>query len=222
MLFEFALYFAYIFLALMSLLARTTVSAILYLIALFILTALCYVAAGAEFLGILLVIVYVGAVAVLFLFAVMTLNQEERHANQRPGRNRRLEFVLIPAAAALLALLCSLVAPFLTSLAQGVKDYQDWFNGLEAKPNAETLGSVLYTHFGPLVVLLAVTLLVAMIASIVLTLGSGSRSSERSQDKFAQLDRQLPETVHLRPGQARRRRLGPSNPDSDPRDSSRS
>jgi len=193
---EFGLYFLFTFGALMCLVSQSPVTAVLYMIFLFALTALLFIGAGAEFVGILLIIVYVGAVAVLFLFVVMMLNMG-RPEDLAP-RMQRLEFGVIALAAGFLALLAKAVGSNLPLVELPSNGFTNWLQAFSFRTNAEMIGSVFYTTYAHVFLLLAIVLLLAMVASIVLTLGPGSVRSLRSQDKHRQLHRSLAETIRLR------------------------
>ena len=144
--------------------ARNPVHSVLYLIAAFFSAAGLFVLMGAEFLAMLLVVVYVGAVAVLFLFVVMMLDVD--FAQFRKGFAQYLPIGGLVAGVLLVEMV--LVA---TSVAQ---------NGASAKnvaplvpsnlTNAEAIGRVLYTDYVYIFQAAGMVLLVAMIGAIVLTL----------------------------------------------------
>jgi NADH-quinone oxidoreductase subunit J len=145
--------------------ARNPVHSVLFLIGAFFSAAGLFVLLGAEFLAMLLVIVYVGAVAVLFLFVVMMLDVD--FAALKEGFARYLP---------LGALVAGLAAIEMTIVAVAVAH-----NGAAARnalpmasatgiSNAETIGRVLYTNYVYYFQAAGLVLLVAMIGAIVLTL----------------------------------------------------
>ena len=145
--------------------ARNPVHSVLFLITAFFSAAGLFVLLGAEFLAMLLVVVYVGAVAVLFLFVVMMLDVD--FAALRQGFARYLPL------GGLVALVLSVE---LVTVALGVA--ADGAAGKNATPlaatrevtNAETIGRVLYTDYVYFFQAAGLVLLVAMIGAIVLTL----------------------------------------------------
>ena len=145
--------------------ARNPVHSVLFLIAAFFSAAGLFVLLGAEFLAMLLVIVYVGAVAVLFLFVVMMMDIDFDALKQ--GFTRYLP--LGGLVAGILAVEIAIVA-----VAVG----QNGAAGKNAAPqafyphvtNAETIGRVLYTSYIYYFQAAGLVLLVAMIGAIVLTL----------------------------------------------------
>ena len=172
--------------------ARNPVHSVLFLILAFFNAAALFLIAGAEFLAMVLVIVYVGAVAVLFLFVVMMLDID--FAELRGGFQR---YAGIGAAVGGMLLAELLVV----------------FGGWRLSPNAgpirlspmpanmsntEALGRVLYTDYIFLFQTAGLVLLVAMIGAIVLTLRE--RKTSRHQNIATQTSRTVAETldsVHL-------------------------
>ena len=141
--------------------ARNPVHSVLFLILAFFTSAGLLVLIGAEFLAMLLVVVYVGAVAVLFLFVVMMLDVDFVELKQG-----FLNYLPIGALVGL-ALLAEIV---LVSMAAG-EDLPDAFNPKpDAETNAEAISQVLYTDNLLLFQVAGLILLVAMVGAIVLTL----------------------------------------------------
>jgi NADH-quinone oxidoreductase subunit J len=144
--------------------ARNPVHSVLFLILAFFSAAGLFVLLGAEFLAMLLVVVYVGAVAVLFLFVVMMLDVD--FAALREGFARYLP--LGGLVAAILAIEMIAVASAVAGQGRQLQDAP-----LAATPdvtNAEAIGRVLYTDYIYFFQAAGMVLLVAMIGAIVLTL----------------------------------------------------
>lgn len=154
--------------------ARNPVHAVLFLILAFFNAAGLFLLAGAEFLAMILVIVYVGAVAVLFLFVVMMLDID--FTRLREGFQR---YAPVGAAVGLL-LLIELGVVLSGWRVSGAA------SGLRAAPIADTmtntaqLGTLLYTHYVLLFQAAGLILLVAMIGAIVLTHREGTGSRRQS------------------------------------------
>jgi NADH-quinone oxidoreductase subunit J len=167
--------------------ARNPVHSVLWLILAFFNAAGLMVLAGAEFIAMLLVIVYVGAVAVLFLFVVMMLDID--FAQLRSGFTRNLPFGIIIAIVLLAEIVLAISAwragPALSGAAP--RD--------TAQPNIEALGEVLYTRFLYPFEIAGLILLVAMIGAIVLT--HRSRGDVRGQKISRQVDRRPDEAIKL-------------------------
>jgi NADH-quinone oxidoreductase subunit J len=175
--------------ATMVVVARNPVHAVLFLILGFFNAAALFLLAGAEFLALILVIVYVGAVAVLFLFVVMML--DVNFAELREGFVRYLPIGGIIGGILLVELLLvgtawtvSPQAPLL--IAEPVPD---------AVTNTQAIGRVLYTDYVYLFQAAGLVLLVAMIGAIVLTLRE--RPGVRRQNVGAQLARARDETLAI-------------------------
>ena len=160
--------------------ARNPVHSVLCLILAFFSAAGLFVLLGAEFLAMLLIVVYVGAVAVLFLFVVMMLDVD--FAQLRQGFARYL-----PAGGVVAALL--LVEMILVSSTVATKGAAA--NTALAAPtsisNAEAIGRVLYTDYIYFFQAAGIVLLIAMIGAIVLTLHH--RPGVRRQDISRQVAR---------------------------------
>ena len=175
---------------------RNPVHSVLFLILTFFTSAGLFVLLGAEFLAMLLVVVYVGAVAVLFLFVVMMLDVD--FAELKQGF---LSYMPIGAIVAL-ALFAELALVASASMsAQGAPISIATGQASEVT-NAEAIGQVLYTDYLLVFQMAGLVLFVAMIGAIVLTLRH--RPGVKKQDIAAQVGRKRSEGVELkdiRPGQ---------------------
>ena len=147
--------------AVMVIAARNPVHSVLFLILSFFNAAGLFVLLGAEFLGMILVVVYVGAVAVLFLFVVMMLDID--FAELKRGALQYLPFGALIG----LVLAAELV---MAGSAWKVKAAVPMAKGAPALSNTEALGWVLYTDYVYYFQIAGLVLLVAMIGAIVLTL----------------------------------------------------
>ena len=167
--------------AVMVVTSRNPVHSVLALIACFFNASGLFLLAGAEFLAMILVIVYVGAVAVLFLFIVMMLDVD--FVKMRAGVQRYARQGAVVGGILLLELLLVLGAWQFSTDAQELR--------LAATPagttNTEALGRILYTDYIYLFQLAGLILLVAMIGAIVLTLRASTNT--RRQNVEAQLAR---------------------------------
>ena len=151
--------------ALMVVAARNPVHAVLFLILAFVNAAALFVLLSSEFLAMILVVVYVGAVAVLFLFVVMMLDVD--FAALREGFARYL-----PIGGLVAGLLTIEMVVIAVGVAQNGAASKDG-TPMSAAPgitNAETIGRVLYTDYVYYFQAAGMVLLVAMIGAIVLTL----------------------------------------------------
>lgn len=184
--------------AFMVISARNPVHAVLFLILAFVNAAGLFMLTGAEFLSLLLIVVYVGAVAVLFLFVVMMLDVD--FVELREGFLQYLPIggliSLIVLAELLMVLASWVFAPgALTGGSEPIPDMAETMN-------IEALGNVLYTKYIFFFQVAGLILLVAMIGAIVLTLQH--RPNVRRQDIATQVARR-PETAieikKVEPGQ---------------------
>jgi NADH-quinone oxidoreductase subunit J len=155
--------------AVMVIWAKNPVHAVLYLILAFFNAAGLFVLLGAEFLAMILVVVYVGAVAVLFLFVVMMLDVDFAALRQGFARYMPLGGLIAGGLAVEMVIVAATVA------SQGAARLNDTPMASGAHPaadvtNAEAIGRVLYTNYVYFFQASGMVLLVAMIGAIVLTL----------------------------------------------------
>ena len=143
--------------------ARNPVHSVLFLILAFFSAAGLFVLLGAEFLAMLLVVVYVGAVAVLFLFVVMMLDVD--FAQLRQGFAR---YVPLGGLVALI-LAVEMIVVSASVATHGAAAKNEAFVASDVS-NAESIGRVLYTQYVYFFQAAGLVLLVAMIGAIVLTL----------------------------------------------------
>ena len=178
--------------------SRNPVHSVLFLILAFFNAAGLFVLLGAEFLAMILVIVYVGAVAVLFLFVVMMLD-----INFVALRHGALQYLPIGALVGLV-LLAELVLVFgAWTLSPDIGHaFAAPTPPVEQATNTAALGAILYTKYIYAFQAAGLVLLVAMIGAIVLTLRS--RGGVRRQKIARQVGRRRSETIEIvkvRPGQ---------------------
>ncbi|MEM1038346.1 MAG: NADH-quinone oxidoreductase subunit J [Pseudomonadota bacterium] len=152
--------------AFMVISSRNPVHSVLFLILAFFNSAGLFMIAGAEFLALILIVVYVGAVAVLFLFVVMMLDVD--FAEMREGF---LQYLPIGAVVGLiLAIELVLVLGGLSFDAEGARTAVEPIPNMADTDNITALGNILYTRYIFFFQLAGMILLVAMIGAIVLTL----------------------------------------------------
>ncbi len=173
--------------AVMVIFARNPVHSVMWLILSFINAAGLMVIVGAEFIAMLLVIVYVGAVAVLFLFVVMMLDID--FAEMRAGFMRNMPLGLLIAFILLVEIVMGVGAYQAGAIELGTPD------GTGIAPlgasNIEAIGALMFTRYIFLFEAAGVILLVAMIGAIVLThLGSGPA---RGHQDIGRQNRRRPE-----------------------------
>ena len=167
--------------------ARNPVHSVLWLILAFFNAAGLMLLVGAEFIAMLLVIVYVGAVAVLFLFVVMMLDID--FAELRSGFTKNLPFGIIVAFVLLAEIILAVSAWRAGPVLSGASPRD------AVEPNIVGLGQVLYSRFLFPFEIAGLILLVAMIGAIVLT--HRSRGDVRGQNVSQQVDRRPEDAVKL-------------------------
>ncbi|MGE0701309.1 MAG: NADH-quinone oxidoreductase subunit J [Hyphomicrobiaceae bacterium] len=156
--------------AVMVITARNPVHAVLWLILAFFNAAGLFIMLGAEFLAMILVVVYVGAVAVLFLFVVMMLDVD--FAELRAGFIKNAPLGAFVGALVLIELVLFVAIRFSGSVsAAGGRGLAPVVAGAKALTNTEAIGAVLYrAPFAYFLEAAGLVLLVAMMGAIVLTL----------------------------------------------------
>ncbi len=181
---------------LFTVISRHPVHSVLWLILAFLSSAGLFVLLGAEFVAMLLIIVYVGAVAVLFLFVVMMLDVDFAELKAEMAKYMPL------------ALLIGVILLMQFAFAFGAWQTADVAEAQRAAPivaevhNTHALGVLLYDEYFLLFQLAGLILLVAMIGAIVLTLRH--RKDIKRQDVLAQMYRDPAKAMELRdvkPGQ---------------------
>lgn len=174
--------------SLMVISLKNAVHAVLFLILVFCNIAGLLLLLGAEFLSFLLLIVYVGAIAVLFLFVVMMLNV----------KSSPMRFNFFSVAPLGILIFFVLLIQFFTiaenfnlhELQQTQLIWMSWFSEECNTPNIKVVGQVLYTHYSFLFLLSGLILLVAMIGAIVLTM------HQRTNVKKQKIELQLTRDFH--------------------------
>jgi len=179
--------------AIMVTVSKNTVHSVFFLILDFISISCLFIMIGAEFLGMIMLIVYVGAVAVLFLFVVMMLNVAQQK-NQWFISEENSEHIPV-------GLIISTIIFFeLIIVIGGWKYKPDLFNSNIFKTtnevsNTHSLGQVLYTDYIHIFQISGMILLIAMIGAIVLTFRQ--REGVKKQSYIKQISRERSDGVEL-------------------------
>ena len=182
-----------VFASIMVTVSRNTVYSVFFLILVFISISILFIMIGAEFLGMIMLIVYVGAVAVLFLFVVMMLNITEQ-LTKRSSRRGLINNISVGSMVGVIIFLELLVVV-------GGWKYKDTFVSLSATnlnldiSNTHALGNILYTDYIHLFQISGMILLVAMIGAITLTFSK--RENIKRQSYFNQIQREKDSAVSL-------------------------
>jgi len=185
--------FITVFSAVMVTVSKNTVYSVLFLILNFVTVSILFIMIGAEFLGMIMLIVYVGAVAVLFLFVVMMidLGENEKESSSRKGFINNISVGSIVGIIIFLEIL----------VAVGGWKYKDNFLPLSSSSisekitNAHALGNVLYTDYIHLFQISGMILLVGMIGAITLTFNK--RDNIKRQSYFSQIKRNKESAVKI-------------------------
>ena len=181
-----------IFSSLMVITSRSTVNSVFFLILDFISVGCLFIMVGAEFLGMIILIVYVGAVAVLFLFVVMMLNVAEQKQSWFIGKqSTHIPSGLIVSVLILLELL----------VVVGGWKYKDNLMSsstlsLSNISNTHQLGSVMYTDYILYFQLAGMILLLSMIGAILLTFRE--RPGVKKQSYITQISREPSNSIELK------------------------
>ena len=179
--------------AIMVTVSKNTVHSVFFLILDFISISCLFIMIGAEFLGMIMLIVYVGAVAVLFLFVVMMLNVAQQK-NQWFSAKENSKHIPV-------GLIISVVIFYeLIIVIGGWKYKPDLVSAMSLSidkeiSNTHAIGYVLYTDYIHIFQLSGMILLVAMIGAIVLTFRQ--RSGVKRQSYFSQISRERSDGVEL-------------------------
>jgi len=179
--------------AIMVTVSKNTVHSVFFLILDFISISCLFIMIGAEFLGMIMLIVYVGAVAVLFLFVVMMLNvaQQKNQWFASKESSGRIPVGLIISTIIFFELIIVIggwkYKPDLFDINNSVNNF--------SVSNTHSLGQVLYTDYIHVFQLSGMILLVAMIGAIVLTFRK--RSGVKTQSYLKQISRERSEGVEV-------------------------
>jgi len=182
-----------VFSAVMVTVSKNTVYSVLFLILNFVTVSILFIMMGAEFLGMIMLIVYVGAVAVLFLFVVMMINltESEKESSLRKGFINNISVGSIVGIIIFLEILVAL----------GGWKYKDNFLSLSSInidtqiTNTHALGNVLYTDYIHLFQISGMILLIGIIGAITLTFNK--RDNVKRQSYFNQIQRSKESAVTL-------------------------
>ena len=179
--------------AIMVTVSKNTVHSVFFLILDFISISCLFIMIGAEFLGMIMLIVYVGAVAVLFLFVVMMLNvaQQKNQWFSSQESSRHIPIGLIISTIIFFELIIVIggwkYKPDLFDINNSINNFSE--------SNTHSLGQILYTDYIHVFQLSGMILLVAMIGAIVLTFRK--REGVKKQSYLKQISRERSEGVQV-------------------------
>ena len=180
--------------AIMLTASKNTVHSVFFLILDFISISCLFIMIGAEFLGMIMLIVYVGAVAVLFLFVVMMLNvaQQKNQWFSSTESSKHIPVGIIISVIIFFELIIVVSGwKFKPDLAMKIS----LTNNNQVITNTHSIGNILYTDYIHVFQLSGMILLVAMIGAIVLTFRK--RSGVKRQSYFSQISRESADSIEL-------------------------
>jgi len=187
---EFNLFLIFSFLALLSgalvVTAKNPIHSILFLVFVFFNISGLLIMLGVEFLAMLLLVVYVGAVSVLFLFVIMMLNVKIAQAYENLLRYIPIGFFLSLSFLfeCYLIVDSGLVSSDMVGF-QFLSNSVDWVSLVIANTNTVVVGTILYTYYSFFFILCGFILLISMVGAITLTLSR--RGDVRRQEIYKQL-----------------------------------
>ena len=173
--------------------SKNTVHSVFFLILDFISISCLFIMIGAEFLGMIMLIVYVGAVAVLFLFVVMMLNvaQQKNQWFTAKDSSKHIPVGLIISTLIFVEIIIVIGG---WKYKPGIFDINNSFNNISTS-NTHSLGQILYTDYIHIFQISGMILLVAMIGAIVLTFRQ--RAGVKRQSYIKQISRERAEGVEV-------------------------
>ena len=180
--------------AIMVTVSKNTVHSVFFLILDFISISCLFIMIGAEFLGMIMLIVYVGAVAVLFLFVVMMLNVAQQ-------KNQWFNSETTSSSHIPVGLIISTIIFFELIIVVGGWKYKPELSNLNINKisneisNTHSLGQVLYTDYIHIFQISGMILLIAMIGAIVLTFRQ--REGVKTQNYLKQISRERSEGIEV-------------------------
>ena len=181
--------------AIMVISSRNPVHSVLFLILSFCGSSGLLILLEAEFMAMIFIVVYVGAIAVLFLFVVMMLNIKISEVI-----DEIYQYLPVGGLIGIIFLLEVFIivdndfVPLISSV-DGMSTYVDWSGQIDNVTNMSGLGQVLYTHYAIAFLMAGIILLVAMIGAIVLTMQT--RTTVRRQHIFQQVSRDADHAIYL-------------------------
>ena len=188
---EFILFYVFSGLALVSSIMvislANAVHSVLFLILVFCNVAALLLLSGAEFLAFMLLIVYVGAIAVLFLFVVMMLNVRSNTYKASIWSNLPVSLFIFVAIFMQFICTVNLNFEFVETVSNNLLLWNNWIVENSSTNNIEVVGGILYTKFSFIFLTSGFILLIAMIGAIVLTMHQ--RSDVKKQLISIQLGR---------------------------------
>jgi NADH:ubiquinone oxidoreductase subunit 6 (subunit J) len=184
-----------LFAATMVILSKNPIHSVLYLLLVFLNSSGIMILIGADFLGLIFIMVYLGAIAVLFLFVVMMLNIQMIEWHDYLYRYLPIGGLLWLCLVAEFSYLLLEECDYKQSTSIFLPEYVSWLGLLNRLTNIEVIGQLTYTVFSVGFVMASLILLVAMVGAIVLTMYS--RSTMRRQSITEQTKRDALKVINF-------------------------
>jgi NADH-quinone oxidoreductase subunit J len=175
--------------ALMVILSKHPVFSLLFLVGCFLFSSFLLFILECEFLGLLFIVIYVGAIAVLFLFAIMMLESKSIHLSRNIMKYVPVGFFFVLFL--LLPLLNEISSQFNNNITINsfyLNKYQNWYDLVDSITDVEVLGQVLYSYF-VLHFLIAGFILLLVLVGVVYLTNTFNNDRVLEQSAFKQLSR---------------------------------
>jgi len=178
-----------LFSSLMIIVVKNAIYSILFLVLSFVMATGLLFLLESEFMSLIFIVIYVGAIAVLFLFVIMMLNIKVTNSVKDLLKyfpiGNFLKFIF------LIEILLIIFESFNTNPYKNnflFNFYTNWFEKVDSISDIESLGQILYTYYVPQFLIAGIILLIAVIGSVILTL-SHKNIEVKNQDTFRQVSR---------------------------------
>lgn len=175
--------------SLMVITVQNSIYSVLFLVLSFVSSASLLFLLECEFVALLFILIYVGAIAVLFLFVVMML--DVKTATLTKDSIKYFPFGTFVGAVFLVEILSIVSKSFKSNPYQNsvlYNEYQNWYDKLDSLTEIEALGQVLYTHYALQFLIAGFILFLAVIGAVILTINL-SKQKNNSQVVSKQLSR---------------------------------
>ena len=181
--------YALVFSSIMVIVAQHPVFSLLFLVSCFIFSSFLLFLLECEFLAFLFIVVYVGAIAILFLFAIMML--ESKLSNLSKNTIKYFPIGVLFSIVLLLPILNVVNTFFIDSSAISdsfyVNNYQNWYDLIDSTNDVNVYGQILYSYFALQLLIAGLILLVVLIGVVSLT--NSYEKETKQQSTFRQLSR---------------------------------
>jgi NADH-quinone oxidoreductase subunit J len=170
--------------------SQNAIFSVLFLVLSFLSSACLLFLLKCEFLSLMFILIYVGAIAILFLFVVMMLDLKT--LNSKKDSLKYLPFGLVIGTVFLTEILLVIKETFKSNPYQDellYNYYVNWYDKIDTFTEIQTLGQILYTQYVLQFLVAGNVLLLATVAAVVLTLGTSTENREKTQVIFKQLSR---------------------------------